>query len=182
VSAEPPKRKLKTSYEKWSIQTLSISHLAERERMTGRGSDRDDLIDWYLEQKENEINNVEELEYEKELISKVLNKSAKVGPFPSENSFSSRWLTGIPPLRLLLGITYFWRCKGASRIRYHRRIPCRWVANRCVTWHIPQHRCDSLPFPFHSLRPRVQFIHLSLGWSDFYMYVYCNRITHKIWI
>ena len=79
VRAEPLKRKLKISYDKYmSIQTLVILHLAELERTTGRGSNRDDLIDWYLEQKESEINDVDELEYEKELIGKVLNKLVKV--------------------------------------------------------------------------------------------------------
>jgi MCM6 C-terminal winged-helix domain len=47
-------------------------------RTTGKGLDREDLIDWYLEQKEKDINSPEELEYETELIGKVLNKLVKV--------------------------------------------------------------------------------------------------------
>jgi len=39
--------------------------------------DRDELIDWYLEMKEEEILDVDELEYEKELITKVLRKLVK---------------------------------------------------------------------------------------------------------
>ncbi|KAF9517202.1 hypothetical protein BS47DRAFT_1390003 [Hydnum rufescens UP504] len=69
MPAEPPKRKLKISCEKTGAHDE-------------QGSDRDDLIDWYLQHKENEINDVEELEYEKELISKVLNKLVKVDRYP----------------------------------------------------------------------------------------------------
>lgn len=73
------KRKFKITYDQYmSIQTLILLHLAECERTTGKGMDRDDLIDWYLEQKEKDINTPEELEYETELIGKVLNKLVKV--------------------------------------------------------------------------------------------------------
>jgi hypothetical protein len=43
-----------------------------------QGIDRDELIDWYLEMKEEEIQDVDELEYEKELVTKVLRKLVKV--------------------------------------------------------------------------------------------------------
>lgn len=48
------------------------------ERETGQGVDRDDLITWYLEQKESQFESVAELEHEKELIGKALTKLAKV--------------------------------------------------------------------------------------------------------
>ena len=53
-------------------------HLSEVERETGQGVDRDDLITWYLEQKESQFESVAELEHEKELIGKALTKLAKV--------------------------------------------------------------------------------------------------------
>lgn len=53
-------------------------HLSEVERETGQGVDRDDLITWYLEQKESQFESIEELENEKELIGKALTKLAKV--------------------------------------------------------------------------------------------------------
>jgi DNA replication licensing factor MCM6 len=49
-----------------TLQSLVVLHLSATERETGRGIDRDELIDWYLELKESEIQDVEELEYEKE--------------------------------------------------------------------------------------------------------------------
>ena len=61
-----------------SLQSLIVLHLSQVERDTGTGMDKDELIDWYLELKEEEIQDVEELEYEKELITKMLRKLVKV--------------------------------------------------------------------------------------------------------
>lgn len=61
-----------------SLQSLIVLHLSEVERQTGSGMDKDELIDWYLELKEEEIQDVEELEYEKELVTKMLRKLVKV--------------------------------------------------------------------------------------------------------
>ncbi|KAF8414415.1 hypothetical protein L210DRAFT_3435668, partial [Boletus edulis BED1] len=60
-----------------TLQSLVVLHISATERETGQGMDRDELIDWYLEHKESEIQNVEELEYEKELIMKLLRKLVK---------------------------------------------------------------------------------------------------------
>ena len=79
LAAAPPKKKMKITHDKYTtLQSLIVLHLSEHERNTGQGIEREDLIDWYLETKENEITNIEELEYEKELIGKVLNKLVKV--------------------------------------------------------------------------------------------------------
>lgn len=61
-------------------RAFSVLHLSEVERETGQGVDRDDLITWYLEQKESQFESVAELEHEKELIGKALTKLAKVCP------------------------------------------------------------------------------------------------------
>ncbi|KAF9241885.1 MCM2/3/5 family-domain-containing protein [Melanogaster broomeanus] len=75
-----PKRRMVITHDKYmTLQSLVVLHLSATERETGRGIDRDDLIDWYLELKESEIQEVEELEYEKELISKLLRKLVKDG-------------------------------------------------------------------------------------------------------
>ncbi|KAJ3526484.1 hypothetical protein NM688_g8256 [Phlebia brevispora] len=60
-----------------TLQSLIIMHLTQVERETGSGVDRDDLIDWYLETRESQIDDVDELEYEKELITKMLRKLVK---------------------------------------------------------------------------------------------------------
>jgi DNA replication licensing factor MCM6 len=75
----PPKRRMVITHDKYmSLQSLVVLHLSATERETGKGIDRDELIDWYLELKESEIQDVDELEYEKELITKMLRKLVKV--------------------------------------------------------------------------------------------------------
>ncbi|KIJ53815.1 hypothetical protein M422DRAFT_222539 [Sphaerobolus stellatus SS14] len=73
-----PKRKLKITHDEYvAMQSMIILHLSAHERATGRGIDRDELVDWYLEQKEEEMRDVEELEYQGELIRKVLRRLVK---------------------------------------------------------------------------------------------------------
>ena len=60
------------------LQGLIVMHLVQVERETGKGVDKDELIDWYLELQEENIQDVEQLEYEKELITKMLRKLVKV--------------------------------------------------------------------------------------------------------
>jgi len=81
VPAPPaaPKRRMVITHDKYmTLQSLIVLHLSATERETGRGIDRDELIDWYLELKEFDIQDVEELEYEKELITKMLRRLVKV--------------------------------------------------------------------------------------------------------
>lgn len=81
---QPKKKKPKmqiTHDQYMTLQSLVVFHLAEHERETGTGIDRDDLVDWYLEMKEEEMEDLEALEREKELFTKVLKKLVKVGCF-----------------------------------------------------------------------------------------------------
>lgn len=75
--AEKPRMVI--SHDKYmQLQSLIVLHLAEVERETGKGLDHDDLVDWYLEAREADIQSVEQLEYEKELITKVIRKLKRV--------------------------------------------------------------------------------------------------------
>lgn len=65
------------------IMNLCVLHLSDIERDTGSGVDREELIQWYLEQKETEFETEEDLEYERELIAKALTKLSRVCPFLS---------------------------------------------------------------------------------------------------
>lgn len=79
VATPAAKRRMVITHDKYTmLQNLVVLHLSATEQATGKGIDRDELIDWYLEQKESEVQDVEELEYEKELITKVLRKLVKV--------------------------------------------------------------------------------------------------------
>lgn len=78
-----PKRRMVITHDKFvQLQSLIVLHLSQVEQATGRGVDREELIDWYLEFKESELQDVEALEYERELITKMLRKLVKVSASP----------------------------------------------------------------------------------------------------
>ena len=60
------------------IMNLCVLHLSDIERESGTGVDREELIQWYLEQREMDFQTEDDLEYERELIAKALTKLAKV--------------------------------------------------------------------------------------------------------
>jgi hypothetical protein len=60
------------------IMNIMVLYLSDIERERGGGVEREELIQWYLEQKEEEFESEEDLEYERELIGKALTKLAKV--------------------------------------------------------------------------------------------------------
>jgi len=60
------------------IMNLCVLHLSDIERESGTGVDREELIQWYLEQREMDFESEEDLDHERELIAKALTKLAKV--------------------------------------------------------------------------------------------------------
>jgi DNA replication licensing factor MCM6 len=76
--AQPKKRMIITHDMYITLRSMIVLHLTHVERDTGRGIDRDELIDWYLELKEETMQDVEEIEYHKELVTKMLRKLVKV--------------------------------------------------------------------------------------------------------
>jgi DNA replication licensing factor MCM6 len=90
-AAEPaprPKKRMVITHDKYiELQTMVVLHLSEHEHKTGKGLDREELIDWYLEQKEEEMQDVDELEYEKELIVKLLRRLVKVRSLINNSRF-----------------------------------------------------------------------------------------------
>lgn len=79
--AQQKKRLIITHDRFMMLQELIVSHLKTVEDETGRGEDREALVDWYLEEKEGEMQDVEDIERETELMTKMLKKLVKVG-FP----------------------------------------------------------------------------------------------------
>jgi DNA replication licensing factor MCM6 len=71
------------------IMNLCVLHLSDVERDNGTGVDREELVQWYLEQKEMDFESEEDLEYERELISKALTRLAKVGETGSESGMEA---------------------------------------------------------------------------------------------
>ena len=79
VDAAPKRIKVTITYDKYmTIMQMVVYHLAGVERETMAGLPRSEIVQWYLEQKESEIGDVDELEAERALIEKVLTKLVKV--------------------------------------------------------------------------------------------------------
>jgi len=137
--APPPKRKMKISHDEYvSIQTLIILHLSAHERETGRGIDRDELVDWYLEQKEEEMGSVEELEYQSELVRKVLRKLVKV-----RKKFLSVLCQLKVEIFLVFRTTSSLKLKATSTThnppQWTRAFPRKTAEKqRCIIWYIPR--------------------------------------------
>lgn len=78
-SAPKPKAKAAVSYQKYmGIMALVLGKLDTVERSTGNGMKTSELVQWYLEETEGNLNSVEELEAEQVLIVKVLRRLKKV--------------------------------------------------------------------------------------------------------
>ncbi|KAF7307455.1 DNA helicase [Mycena indigotica] len=74
----PPKRRMIITHDQFiTLQSLIVLHVSSVEQETGLGVDRDDLIDWYLELKEPDMQDEADADYEKELITKMLRKLVK---------------------------------------------------------------------------------------------------------
>ncbi|SLM39572.1 dna replication licensing factor mcm6 [Lasallia pustulata] len=71
-------RKTKISYDKYmAILNQLVRRVNEDERASGEGVNHEELVMWYLEQREEELNSEEELERERELVGKVLRRMVK---------------------------------------------------------------------------------------------------------
>ncbi|KAL8856870.1 MAG: hypothetical protein Q9178_006587 [Gyalolechia marmorata] len=70
--------KTKITYDKYmSILNLLVRKVNTEETSTGEGVEGEDLVVWYLEQKEEEFDTQEDLESERELVGKVLKRMVK---------------------------------------------------------------------------------------------------------
>lgn len=78
-----PSTRTKISYDKYmSILNLLADRVNEEELSTGMGIEHNDLVTWYLEQKEDEIETREGYEAERSLVQKVLKRMVTVCFFP----------------------------------------------------------------------------------------------------
>lgn len=75
----PPREKTKITHDKYvSMRNLFVKRINEDQAATEDGVEEEDLLIWYLEQKESELETQEDLEKERELAKKVLKKVCKV--------------------------------------------------------------------------------------------------------
>ncbi|KAI3553801.1 MCM2/3/5 family protein [Colletotrichum abscissum] len=74
----PARVKQTITFEKYSsMVNLIVEHVNEAEAENGEGVEGEALVEWYLEQKEDELNSVEEHDSEKALAKKVLKRMVK---------------------------------------------------------------------------------------------------------
>jgi len=77
----PPhaREKTKITYDKYmSILNMIVKRVNEDEKEAGEGVEEQDLIIWYLEQNEDELETQEDLERERDLVKKVIKRMVKV--------------------------------------------------------------------------------------------------------
>ena len=75
----PPRQKTKITYDKYmKILNLLVRRVNEDEARSGEGVVEEELLTWYLEQLESELNTTEDLERERDLAVKVLKRMVKV--------------------------------------------------------------------------------------------------------
>ena len=77
------KPKTKITYDKYmKILNLVVRRVNEDESVAGEGVEQEELIIWYLEQIESELNNEEDMQRERDLATKVLKRMVKVSSSP----------------------------------------------------------------------------------------------------
>ncbi|CAO1634649.1 unnamed protein product [Sympodiomycopsis kandeliae] len=76
--ASSSRKKVRITYERYmEILNLIVLRISEVERTTLHGVPRDEMVQWYLEQRESEIETMEQLEDERQLVNKILTKLIK---------------------------------------------------------------------------------------------------------
>jgi DNA replication licensing factor MCM6 len=72
-------RKTKITYDKYmKIMNILVRHINEEELTTGEGVEGEELVQWYLEQIEEELQSVEQHDAEAVLVKKVMKRLIKV--------------------------------------------------------------------------------------------------------
>jgi DNA replication licensing factor MCM6 len=84
----PPRPKTKVTYEKFmAVVNLLVRRVNEDEMGTGEGVEGEKLVEWYLEEKEDELAGEEDYHNEKALVKKIIKRMVKVcSPFCIQES------------------------------------------------------------------------------------------------
>ncbi|KAJ5832770.1 hypothetical protein N7474_001081 [Penicillium riverlandense] len=76
--AQPERQKTKITWDKYNtIMNLILRRVHEDEQNSGEGVEQEDLVLWYLEQIENQLNTKEDYDSERGLTAKVLKRMVK---------------------------------------------------------------------------------------------------------
>jgi DNA replication licensing factor MCM6 len=80
AAAATTRQKTKITYDKYmKILNLLVRRLNEDEAKDGQGVEQHELVTWYLERIESELNSQDDLDRERDLAYKVLKRMTKVG-------------------------------------------------------------------------------------------------------
>lgn len=80
--AQQERQKTKITWDKFNaIMNLILRRVHEDEQNSGEGVEQEDLVLWYLEQIENQLNTKEDYDSERSLTAKVLKRMVKVSCF-----------------------------------------------------------------------------------------------------
>jgi DNA replication licensing factor MCM6 len=75
----PERKKTKITYDKYmSVVNLLVQRINEDELGSGEGVEGEKLVEWYLEQKEDELAGEEDYHAEKALVGKIVKRMVKV--------------------------------------------------------------------------------------------------------
>ena len=78
-AAAPQRPRTKITYDRYmAILNMLVGRVNEEEKSTGNGVEHEDLLVWYLEQRETELGTTEQMEEERSLAAKVLRRMVKV--------------------------------------------------------------------------------------------------------
>ena len=81
----PPREKTKITHDKYiAMRNMFVKRVNDDQTSTEDGVEEEELLIWYLEQKEAEMETQEDLERERSLAKKVLKKVVKVSKFTFE--------------------------------------------------------------------------------------------------
>lgn len=144
--------KTKITYDKYmKILNLFVRRVNEDESNSGEGVEQEELLVWYLEQIESELNSEEDLERERDLAVKVLKRMVKVRvlslPSPSINlplAFQDPLCTNA----VLLCRTIFSCPSAAKALSRIQMVSSRHEQKRLFTFYTPtapSRRCENKP-------------------------------------
>ena len=75
----PGRARTKITYDKYmAILNLLVRRVNDDEKESGEGVEHEELVLWYLEQKEGELQSEDEMEQERDLVRKVIRRMVKV--------------------------------------------------------------------------------------------------------
>ena len=150
----PAGKKTKITYDKYmAILNMLVRRVNDDEVATGEGVEHEELVTWYVEQKEDELDNVEQMEQEKELVRKVIKRMVKVCTLFSScflDSISARSTTGAEssPNRTI----YSCKCVEWGSMAMRAAPGMRRRSSTCYIPIAPWRRCETLPFCMYDIR------------------------------